>query len=783
MTRLVGAFTRTRRRCVFFAGAICVVCITCWARLGPLPDQLLDPAAHRSTLVTDRYGRILYESLSERETRSRWLSPEALPTPLVNATLAAEDRRFYRHPGIDPIALARAAWVDLRAWRIVEGGSTISQQVVKLLMARSRTLGGKLREMLLALRLEHRFSKNEIMAMYLNLAPYGNQYAGVEAASQGYFGCSAATLTPAQAAFLAGLPQRPSVFDPYHNLAGAFRRQRWVLDRMSALGLLDEDSYRHAMQERLALIQSKRGFEAAHFVERVLSEANGCGRICTTLDLDLQREVQGIVSAHRKRLATKGGFNVAVLVVANPTGQVLAYEGSGDYFDAEHGGTIDGVTTPRQPGSALKPFTYALAFERGLTPATVLRDLPSHFPTAEDGVLYSPRNYDGTFRGPMRVRKALAGSENVPAVQVLSRVGVPRLLDLFRNLGFTTFDKSADYYGYGLTLGDAEVRLDELVGAYACLARGGELVHTCSILESGTNSPATSVPGGRRQLLSPRTAFWVTDILSDAKARAYAFGRGGSLEFPFQVAVKTGTSQGYADNWTIGYTREITVGVWVGNFDRKPLRSSSGVTGAAPIFHNVLLAAQKRVTGRLPTPADPPIVPPPENLHQIPVCALSGMKASDACPSFEDEWLDSERLPSLCSWHVQPDGRRTVTVWPVEYRSWAQSRGLLKEPQLQYASFRKAAKSTPSSSYFEIETPPDGATYLIDPTLRMEYQALELRVACGGAPRRLAWTLDGQPAGECMSDATLNWPLQRGKHTLEARDTTGAHASVSFVVK
>ncbi len=243
-------------------------------------------------------------------------------------------------------------------------------------------------------------------------------------------------------------------------------------------------------------------------------------------------------------------------------------------------------SSPRQPGSALKPFTYALAFEEGRTPATVLADIPSSFPTADPGVLYSPRNYDGRYRGPLLARRALAGSENVPAVALASEVGVSTLVRFLTRAGFTTFDRNGSYYGLGITLGNAEVRLDQLVAAYAMFGRGGAWTPP-TFVKSRLAPEAHAI-------VSPRTAFWITDILTDADARSFIFGRGGDLEFPFEVAVKTGTSQAYHDNWTVGYSRHVTVGVWVGNFDRSPLKDSTGVTGAGPIFHAVMLAAERR---------------------------------------------------------------------------------------------------------------------------------------------------------------------------------------------
>src|SRR5262249_32183852 len=323
-----------------------------------------------------------------------------------------------------PVAMLRAGLRDARALRIEQGGSTITQQVAKLLLARiepagqSRGFSTKLREAIVAVRLEHRLSKRDILALYLNLAPYGNQIVGIERASHAYFGTSASHLTVAQAAFLAGLPQRPSAFNPHRDWRSALRRHDHVIDRMASLRVISASTAAEARAERLALAADTPVFAAPHFVEMVLSNlaAERPAPVQTTLDRALQQDVEGIIRSQRPDLDRHGAHNVAVVVLDNRTGGWLAWEGSGNYFDGEHGGAINGPQALRQPGSALKPFTYALSFEEGRSPATVLADVPSYFATAESGIVYSPRNYDGRYRGPLLIRRALAGSENVPAV-------------------------------------------------------------------------------------------------------------------------------------------------------------------------------------------------------------------------------------------------------------------------------------------------------------------------------------------------------------------------------
>jgi penicillin-binding protein 1C len=777
--------------------ALCVLCVSVasfpwlWLRTGPLPQGLLDLERHVSTEIVDRHGAAVYEALSGRGLRSRFVPADELPERLVQATLAAEDARFFRHAGVDPWAIARAVLHDVRALRLREGGSTITQQVAKLLIDRPRSVRGKLHELVVALRLEHRLGKRDILALYLSLAPYGNQLVGARAASEAYFGCRPENLTAAQAALLAGLPQRPTALDPRRNLEAARQRQQWVLTRMGELGMLRPDELERARAERLHVLPGGRDLLAPHFVDRVRASLAGSPRrVETTLDLELQARVRGIVERHRDRLAEHGAYNVAVVVLDNARGEWLAWEGSGAYFDPDHGGAIDGVVAARQPGSALKPFTYALAFEHGFTPASVLPDIPSHFPTAEPGVLYSPRNYDGRFRGPLRARLALAGSQNVPAVWLLSQVGVPDLLRLLRRGGFSTLERTADYYGYALTMGDAEVRLDELAAAYSALARGGlfrppRLVRSVTRADGRVEEPLAPA---ERRILSERAAFWATDVLSDPHARAWAFGAGGSLDFPFPVAVKTGTSQSDRDNWTLGFTRAVTVGVWVGNFDRRELRNSSGVTGAAPIFHDVLLAAEAHVAGRLPEGADA-LAAPATGLQATRICALSGRRAGEWCPAVEREWLPGDSAPGACAWH-RPAGGRVAVTYPAAYRAFAPALGLpdhvaLPARHIEAGAFAPRAVASHvavDDVRLRIVNPPAGAVYLRDPTLRPAFQSVPLR-ASGARPGRLRWEVDGTAVGHSHPEGALDWPLRAGTHTIVVTDVQGRQDRATIVVR
>ena len=744
-----------KQRFAWTGGAVAagLIALALWLRLGPVP-----PITPETTpTIVDRNGIVLYEPLSSTGTRNEWLND--VPPSIANATIAAEDRRFEQHLGIDPIAIARAVVHDVVRLRAAEGGSTITQQVAKMLLGNPpRTIAAKVREAVIALRLEHRYTKKQILALYVNLAPYGEQTIGIARASRRYFACAPDELTIAQSAWLASLPQRPST--PRRALA----RQRAVLASMRKLGSIDANEYRDARNERLSLDRGLQPTLAPHFVERVRASLgpNAPRRIETTLDANLQASVRGIIAAERGELLRHGAHSVAVAVLDNRTGEWLAWEGSGDYFGANFGGAIDGVTTLRQPGSTLKPFTYALAFEQGFTPATVLADVPSHFPTAEGGVTYTPRNYDGGYRGPLRARLALAGSENVPAVALLSKVGPPALLRLLRGAGFHDLTRTADYYGLGLTLGDAEVTLEQLVTAYATFARGGLSVSP-SMIRLGTRAsrpqfsrePAGETPAFPARTVSQRTAFWITDILSDPKAREFIFGRGGNLDFPFPVAVKTGTSQAYHDNWTIGYTRAVTVGVWVGNFDRTALRNSSGVTGAGPVFHAVMLAAMRRAGGNDNTA----IVDRPDDLEEQPICALSGHRPSTSCPATETEWLPRDADVEFCAWH-----HASGVSWPSEYREWAAARERRMNPSAPRATVAR-------DTTFRITSPANDTTYLVDPTLHREFQAVHLR-----ATHDATWIVDGKPAAR-------EWPLRTGQHTIVATNARGVRDRVYITVR
>ncbi len=727
--------------------------------LVPCDLGALDYRDVASVEVVARDGTPLRAVLGPRDTRARWVALRDVSPYLVAATLAAEDRRFRLHPGIDPLSLARAAWSDVCAGRIVRGGSTLTQQLSGLLWPEPRTVGGKLREAARAVRLELVLSKDEILEQYMNRAPYGHGIQGVGLASQSYFGRSAAMLTPAQAAALAALPQAPGRY------AGAgsrfLARRNRVLREMAGCGRLAPDQLRSALAEATPLDAGPPAFNAPHFADWVLAgrppSVLGASRLVTTLDPAVQREAEGVVRAYRERLAPWGVSQAAVVVERIADGSIAAMVGSVDWGDSTEG-QVNGATALRQPGSALKPFLYAEAFAEGLSPADLLADLPLHA-VDPDGGDVAPRNYDGVYHGPVRARVALASSFNVPAVRVQMRIGTARALATLRAAGLSSFDRPPGAYGLGLTLGVGEVALVDLVNAYAGLARGGVArpvrAITAALDPRGRELPLPAVTG--RRWVDPAAAWLVQDVLADAAARVPGFGAASALDLPFPVAVKTGTSTGYRDSWCVGLDGRYVVGVWTGNFDGAPVRGLAGVRSAGPVFRDLMLRLHQ--DGDPPWPAEPP-----PGWRRRPVCALSGDRPGPACGATLLEWFrdaDYARRPR-CAFHRLREGRASVQ-WPAEYLDWARERGLL-------------AGAGETAGAPRIVSPQEGTVYFRDPALG---DAAGVRLAAGPVAAGARWFVDGRAVG---SGPEILWSPVPGEHRVELRTPAGTDR-VRFTVR
>ena len=723
--------------------------------------------------MLDAHGELLRELPVDGHYARPPLALEQIPLALQRATIAAEDKRFYTHHGVDPLALARAV-AGRVGWRRVgerkSGGSTITEQLVKLTCPRPRTVWTKLVEAAQALRLEQVWTKDQILAAYLNRLDYGNLDFGCAQAARHYFGKRPANLSTAEATFLAALPQSPTRLNPFRHFERARERQRWVLQRMEEDGCLPADELARARVEPLRLAARGRAFAAPHFVERLLAEtgrahtfaaAGGRGEIRTTLDLGLNRFVTEKLREHLAELRAERVGNGAAVVIDNRTGGVISLVGSADFF-AQRGGQIDGTWARRSPGSTIKPFTYLLAFERGATPADVVADLPAEFPSR--GAVYRPENYSHRFYGPMRLRPALANSLNISAVKVLAEKsgGPAALLTRLRACGLTTFKRTADQYGLGLTLGNSEARLLELTNAYACLARLGDYL-PCRWLAAEQSANAAPV-----RLSDPVSTYLIADILSDNGARALTFGVDSQLRWDFPVACKTGTSTDFRDNWAVGYTPEFTVGVWVGNFDGRPMLGVSGVTGAGPLLHEIFerLHAQHGTTW----------YPAPDGVVECKVHRVTGHALDPAHadgPDAVQEKFSALHLPSPES-AADYDEHGRVVLAP-EYAAWLTSGDNWLAGQASAAKISDA--TTEPHGALLVVSPLPGTTYVLDPDLPASSRLLDLRVKGCNAP---AWTCDTL---DCRSVGGQNVVvLREGRHVLHVSDPTSGVSRETWII-
>jgi penicillin-binding protein 1C len=692
------------------------------------------PRDARALTFLDRNGLALGTILGRDDRHTVAVPLTRVAPAFLQAMLATEDRRFTAHGALDPMTAARAALVALRNRRLPAGASTISMQLARQLVPVAPGIVGKLTEFAVAQRLENGLSKAQILEAYVNRAPMGSNLYGVEAAARTYFGVDAARLDLAQAALLAGLPNDPVGLDPYAHPAAARARQRLVLARMRHAGFISTEDERRAATEHLAFAAPQSGIvAAAHFLfflaPRVAPERE---IVRTTLDRSLQRFVEAQLRDVVAALAARDVHHAAAIVIDNRTDEVLAYAGSPDYFADANAGRNDGVQALRQPGSTLKPFLYELALERrAIRPTTILADVPVAY-AIPGARLYRPSDYAERFAGPVRPRIALADSLNVPAVRVLERIGVPAFLERLHDLGFAHLRRTADYYGLGLTLGGGEVSLYELARAYACAARGGAPVALVTTLDQ---SVAADAAGGARPG-NPAWS-WVTDVLADPAARAAAFGTNSILGLPFPAAVKTGTSSDFRDTWTAGFSRDYTVAVWAGNFDGRPMRGISGVTGAAPLWSRIML--------HLAAVREPGAFDPPAGYRKAAICAVTGTRPVSGCP-IALEWLDAGDRAALAA--TPP---RLPAPGPA-FDDW-----LISQPLRERLPTR-------------ILFPHEGDRFVAGSgTLAVEL----------AGPQSARVTLDGNPLRRSGHNYLV--PLRIGKFELSARSTRG-ESTVGFSV-
>ncbi|MGD2105413.1 MAG: transglycosylase domain-containing protein [Anaerolineae bacterium] len=646
----------------FLAVAASVVGYAALADRLPSPTELQNrQAAFVSSKIYDREGTLLYEVMDPHGGRRTYVPLERISPHLINATIATEDRDFWLHPGFDPIALGRAIYYVLTEREIVSGASTIPQQLARMVLLPEerfeQSAKRKIKEIVLAAEVSRVYSKERILEIYLNELNYGNRAYGIQAAAETYFHTDAADLTLAQASFLAGLPQLPATYDPFGGgLERALARQKDVLRLMVTDGHISAEQAEQAAEEMRSHTFQPPDVDigtAPHFVvyvRRILEERygpealyRGAGlRIYTTLDPDLQAKAEQAVREGIAKLADRNVTNGALVSIEPATGYIRAMVGSVDFNDQSIDGQVNVALRCRQPGSSIKPLTYAASFERNWTPATLLWDVRTEFPDGANPP-YVPVNYDRRYHGPVLLRDALANSYNVPAVRALQFVGVEGLLEMASRLGVESLSRPQDVcpeypydqppsYGLALTLGGGEVKLLEMAEAFAAFANQGvhmELSPILRIEDSRGNVVLDNGAPTGRSVLSPEHAYLITDILADDQARCAAFSCPSVLELSRPAAAKTGTTDDYRDAWTVGYTPDLVTGVWVGNSDNAPMMQVPGAAGAGPIWHTFMEVAL----------ADQPVLDfeRPSRIVEHEICADSGARPTDHCPERESE--------------------------------------------------------------------------------------------------------------------------------------------------
>lgn len=737
------------------------------------------PAATR--LLLDRHGTFLAALEDEAGGGYGYWPLEELPPRVVAATLAIEDRRFWDHPGIDPLAILRALWQNLGSEQRVSGASTLAMQVARMQRPAERTYLSKAMEAATSLIMTARHGRRQVLSHYLRLVPYGNNIHGIAYAARRYFDKPVADLSWAEIAFLSAIPQSPSRMNPYdyYGRRRAERRGRRILALLQRQGVITPADYALAMEQIGALqipehrVRSPYAMHGILRLERLLQQEKyrrqGATVLESTLDLELQKWVSRSTQTMLDRYwRPRGAGNAAVIVLDRTSAEVLAWVGSGDYFDERYSGAIDYTQVKRSSGSTLKPFIYALALDLGeVTPASVLADIPvSGVPV---------RNSDGRYLGPLLPRQALANSRNVPAVELVRSVGLEENYAFLRKLGLHRAERPASHYGLGIAIGSLSVSLEALTEAYTLLAN------------EGVEKPLRWLKGERqtaeRRHVSAATARLITLFLADPNARLPGFPRMGALEYPFPVAVKTGTSQGYRDAWTVAYSQRYLVGVWVGDADQQPMRRLGGSSGAAELVQRILL----RLHGKQADGLHDLSFPPPQGYRQVRLCEGSGKLAGATCEASYEEWMAPGQIPTeYDSSHrlVVVDRRsgrpadsatparfrqlKNVRILPPRYAAWGQRSGIegltlaARDPLLLASAGTQRVE-------LEILSPRDGARFIRNPEMPANASTIELALASSRSVPQVVWYVDEKPYRVSDYPYRARLELEPGSHVIEAR--------------
>lgn len=707
----------------------------------PIPERLApDAGSLQAAQYLDRNGEPLNVTLQNRWNFHDHRALHRMPPLLLNAFLLAEDKRFFDHGGVDWSARLHAIKQNLQAGHVVRGASTITEQVVRLLHPRPRTFWSRWLEGWEAIRLEQRFSKPELLEFYLNQVPYARQRRGVVQAANFYFNRDLSTLNNKELLSLAVLVRAPGRMDPLSNPGELDAPLSRLVDALVTQGQLTDEAGKRLLREPLGLSQPSVRVDAAHLVQHLkqtgASDRARNGRVTTTIDATLQQRVQSVLDSRIQYLHRRDVSDGAVLVVDHLANEVLAWVNAGGYSNQD-AQKIDAVITPRQPGSTLKPFLYALALEKGWTAATLIDDSP--FAIAVGNGMHSIHNYSRQYYGPLRLREALGNSLNVPAIHAAAYVGRDRLLDRLHRLGFASLTQHPDFYGDGLGLGNGEVSLFELVRAYGALANGGRLSSPRLVLDQAVDPRPTT------RVFDRQVTSIIGDILSDPEARAREFGRDSILRLPVQTAVKTGTSTDYHDAWSVGFNHRYTVGVWMGNLDRRAMKEVTGSTGPGLVLRAVFAELNRFNRSR-------PLIKN-LSLRAAKICPVTGLLASATGPSV-NEWFRPGHEPTRTCDGQHDAGKARVAHAP----------------------------ANPDES-LKLKHPVPGLQLAMDPRIPDELEVFPFELAEAPAGE-VQWLVDGRLVAKGAANKAYLWPLRRGEHVVVARlDDHRASRPVRFLVK
>ena len=754
--------------------------------------------------IWDTNNTLLYESAGGVGKKIP-VTYNEFPEYLINAALASEDITFWTNPGIDFKAIIRSAFINIKEGKVVSGASTITQQLARASIISpqkipSRSIFRKIREILIALRITASYSKKDILTMYLNQMYFGNLAYGIQSASLTYFDKDVSQLSLAESAFLVGLLSSPDRRNPFTNMDEAKKEQSQILDLMAKHGFISQEKAEEAKQEKLALTKKSTNIKAPHFVHYVLQELDTLGiksgqgvNIYTTLDYPTFSLSENIAKIWVERLKDQHDLsNASLVLIKNDTGEIVDMLGGIDYFDATHSGQVNMTTALRQPGSTLKPVTYAAAFMQDYTPATLIYDVKKVYKTKK-GEGFTPNNYDGRYHGLVLAREALASSLNLPAVDMLDRIGVSSFLKVAKDLGIATFTQE-DRYDLSITLGGGEIKLLELTNLFASFARGGEYVEPYAIQKIVTDNGKILYEHQTelgKQVLGDKgkqIAYLISNILSDPKARIPGFSEKNPLVLSHPAAVKTGTTTDWHDNWTVGYTPSYTVGVWVGNNDNHPMRDITGVVGAAPIWNQFFEEFLKD------KPTEQFIRP--EGIKEVEICAISGKLPDGLCPEKTSELFLEGTEPKETSTlykEVLIDKRNGLLAgnfcpkqfveekvfidYPSEVYTWAIQENLEVIPR-QSSPLCSSNQQFLGSSYLGITYPKEKTIFETAPQL-VNNEAVVFEVNVSPNISKVLWYVDGKLIEEATDfPYSASWKPQVGKHTITAYGVTRSNEKI-----